>query len=127
MESAQQTKPPAKRPAPRSAWKPGQSGNPKGASPKPLTLTNALREFVAGRSGRKKRLTVLLEKLWTLVEAGDLAAIKYVFDRVDGMPTQRHEVSMDEVRESARRIARELGLDEDEAVREAEAIVRGER
>ena len=60
----------------------GHSGNPSGR-PKSRELTNALVQTV-----HKKELA---EKLWAMAKGGDLQAIKYIYDRIDGTPTQRIE------------------------------------
>ncbi len=95
----------------------GQSGNLSGRPKKDRELTAAL-EVVVSK-------TLLAKKLWEMVRAGDLAAIKYVYDRIEGSPTQRHQFDIEEVRAEARRLARELGLDEDAVLSEAEEIIRG--
>ena len=68
-----------------TSWKPGQSGNPKGAPKKDNTLTGALREMADKQA--------LGEKLIALAMEGNVAALKYVYDRVDGMPRQHIEMS----------------------------------
>lgn len=66
-------------------FKPGQSGNP-GGRPK-SSMTEVLRQVVAakGPDGKTKR-EHLAEKLVALAEKGDVAALKYIFDRCDGSP-----------------------------------------
>ena len=61
-------------------WKPGQSGNPAGRKKKGETFTDVLRARLAPEK--------LAAKLEELIEAGDVAALKYAYDRVDGTPTQ---------------------------------------
>ncbi len=104
-------------------FKPGQSGNPDGR-PKTRQLTDALRELV-----KPGELAAGLYKLALKAKepAIRLAATKYIMDRIEGTPLHRSEVTIDDVRETARRMAREQGEDEEAAVREAEAIFRGER
>ena len=116
---ASQSKEKAKGKAPPHAWKPGQSGNPGGRLKKDRPLLDALRSVV--------KPVELAKKLWELAKGGDLSAIKYIYDRELGAPTQHHQLTIDDVREKARRTAEEQGLDPDELVREAEAIFRGER
>ena len=67
-------------PHPSNQWKPGQSGNPKGRPKKGETVTDAIRDKIGPE--------LLAEKLLELVEAGDLAAIKYATDRQDGRPIE---------------------------------------
>jgi hypothetical protein len=64
-------------------FKPGVSGNPGGRSREAAELDRALREIVDPQ--------VLAHKLWSLAEEGNLAAIKYIYDRLDGKPTERIE------------------------------------
>lgn len=61
-------------------WVKGVSGNPKGRPPKEHSLTDALRRIV-----NKDELG---RQLWALAQTGDMAAIKYVYDRIDGQPKQ---------------------------------------
>ncbi len=100
-------------------WKPGQSGNPGGRPKKDRELTAALEATVSKK--------ILAKTLWDLAKAGDMAAIKYIYDRIEGSPTQRHEADLEEVRAEARRLAAELGLDEDMVQSEAEEIIRSAR
>jgi ribosomal protein L17 len=77
-------------------FKPGKSGNPKGRPRKGETLTNLLREKIETPKTPRERLTrkeKIIEKLIALAEAGDLAALKYLFDRLDGRPTESIELT----------------------------------
>jgi len=107
----------AKRVVPGRPFKPGQSGNPSGRPKKDRELTAALEQVVDK--------VALADKLNEMAIAGDMSAIRYIYDRIEGTPTQRHEFDIDEVRSEARRLARELGLDEDAVLSEAEEIIRG--
>ena len=74
-------------------WRPGQSGNPNGRPRKAKCLTHALTEYgkriVDAPDGHKTTLQELLVKtLWNLALSGDLAAIRYIFDRIDGKPIE---------------------------------------
>ena len=82
-------------------------------------LLDALRDVV-----KPKELAIAL---WALVKKGDLSAIKYVYDRELGMPTQRHEVDIEAVRDRAREVAEKLGLDVDEVMAEAERAIAASR
>ena len=68
-------------------FKPGQSGNP-GGRPKSRALTDALEQTIDKHE--------LGEKLWALALKGDMQAIKYIYDRIEGTPTQRHEFSIED-------------------------------
>jgi hypothetical protein len=73
----------------------GRTNNPHGRPRKNSTLTEALRLYVLS----KKKLGIpgltdvnardaLIEKLVEMGIYGDLAAIKYIFDRLDGKPIE---------------------------------------
>ena len=69
-----------KRNTPSTAWKPGQSGNPNGRPPKGQTLTDALKERVDKQQ--------IADKLYEMAMEGDISALKYIYDRVDGRPIE---------------------------------------
>lgn len=72
------------------AWKKGESGNPKGRPPIMYSLTDELR-YVLNQKGPNGR-TFKIEVAWALVKAamdGDVKAMTYIFDRVDGRPSQQ--------------------------------------
>ena len=69
-----------KKNTPKTAWKPGQSGNPKGRPPKGDTMTEAL-------MGKVDKDAVAA-KLYEMAMDGDIAALKYIYDRVDGKPRE---------------------------------------
>ncbi len=104
-------------------WKPGQSGNP-GGRPKSRAITDALQEIVKPAEIAAELRSLMLKAKEPAIR---LAAAKYIYDRFEGTPLHRSEVTIDDVRETARRMAREQGEDEEAAVHEAEAIFRGER
>lgn len=69
----------------------GKSGNP-GGRPKD-TFTPVLRdmlETIADNSTYQEK-AVIAQKLIDLAKSGDMSAIKYCMDKVDGTPTQRVE------------------------------------
>ena len=70
-------------------WKKGESGNPNGRPPKDQALTDILRSKVDKEA--------IAEKLLEMVDGGDLAAIKYVYDRVDGRPKETIEGTFTEI------------------------------
>ena len=74
-------------------FKPGQSGNPAGR-PKQVA-TRLIREMSAelAEGSNETRLRRIVEALLTKAEAGDLEAVKIVFDRLEGRP--RQAVSLD--------------------------------
>lgn len=72
--------------------------NRKGRPKKGQTLTDILEkhgskkdvkngdEYIARKEG-------LAQKLWALALGGDVAAIRYIYDRVDGRPIDKKELS----------------------------------
>ena len=81
-----------------TSWRRGQTGNPKGRPKKEHSLTDILAKYApkkvsvrnvqTGQSFEVERREKLAQGLWDLALRGDLAAIKYVFDRIDGKPTE---------------------------------------
>ena len=76
-------------------WQKGQSGNPGGRPKKDFSLNTALREYLAEKDNRRKKLRkdVIVEKLYKLAAAGDVKAIKMIFDRLEGLPVSQIELS----------------------------------
>ena len=64
-------------------WEKGKSGNPNGRPKKGETLTDALEQAINKED--------LAKALLTLVEEGNIAAIKYAYDRIDGRPKETIE------------------------------------
>lgn len=72
---------------PAAVWKKGQSGNPKGSSKKARSFTDTLRSHID--------MDELSKKLIELVEEGNLQAIIYVGNRLDGSPKQSIEAKVE--------------------------------
>ncbi len=68
-----------------TSWKPGESGNPEGSRRKRI-VKQCL--DLALSPDEYKRLRDIVEKNLTLAEGGDLAAIKEIYDRLDGKVPQ---------------------------------------
>ena len=94
-------------------FKPGQSGNYSGRPKKDRGLIAALEAAVDK--------TELAEKLVELAMGGDMMAVRYIYDRIEGSPTQRHEVSYDAALDEVRRMAQERGLSPEDTQRAVEA------
>jgi len=74
---------------PVTKWKKGQSGNPKGRTPKKRTVTEILERISSAvREDGRTRLEAVLESLFTDAENGDMDARKYICDRLAGRPAQ---------------------------------------
>jgi hypothetical protein len=94
-------------------FKPGISGNPGGRPKWDTSLTGLLRRELGKReegeetATRKQRLT---NKLIELALNGDPVCIKYIFDRVDGKPTEtiRADVKNNMIFDNAAAIASKL-------------------
>ena len=77
-------------------FKPGNCANPKGRPRKEHSLTAILEQLGDepwGESGvtRKQALAALL---WQkAIDEGDMPAIKYIYDRIDGLPVAKQEIS----------------------------------
>jgi hypothetical protein len=68
--------------------------NRKGRPKKGTALTDILNYKLDQKTGDGKfRREVVAEKLIELAEGGDVAAIKYIMDRVDGRPTESIELT----------------------------------
>lgn len=74
------------------AWRKGQSGNPNGRPPKEKALTSILERYGEEQEDGKTRKERLAEELWALALSGDLPAIKYIYDRLDGRPRETMDV-----------------------------------
>jgi hypothetical protein len=71
-----------------------RNGRPK----KGESLTDMLRDLgsvsdVATDKGKINRKQAIASRLWQMAIAGDLAAIKYIYDRIDGSPRQSVEMT----------------------------------
>jgi hypothetical protein len=82
---------------------PGKSGNPNGRPKKKMALTNVLEKLLEikdiehetadGETILIRRKEAIAKKIIELAVTGDVVAIKYIFDRVDGPPKQSMEIS----------------------------------
>ena len=74
-------------------FKKGQSGNPHGRPKKEYCLTDILKdqgnvEDVSTEEGKISRKQAIAQKLWSMAMDGDVQALKYVYDRIDGKPKE---------------------------------------
>lgn len=67
-------------------WKPGQSGNPNGRPPKGYSITDMVKEMLGSKPEVKRALVQrIMEKA---IEEGDMAAIRLIWQYMDGLPRQ---------------------------------------
>jgi hypothetical protein len=78
----------------------GQIGNPKGR--KPDVFTPVIRDMLEtiGQDSSYQEKAIIAQKLIDLAKTGDMAAIRYCMDKVDGTPTQRVEQDVTSAGES---------------------------
>ena len=82
-ESAKQKESTQKRKAPKTAWKPGQSGNPKGRKPKGFAISERIRARV-----KDKDWEAIIDKAIEMASGGDKYSRDFLLDRTEGKPTQ---------------------------------------
>ena len=75
---------------PPASWKPGQSGNPKGAPRRDESLTGLLRRYMdeTVNPEGKKRKEAFIQAVAKHAVKGDATLIKYLWDRMDGQMKQ---------------------------------------
>jgi hypothetical protein len=67
----------------------GSSGNPGGRPKRDTSLTGLLRKELSKKNADKiAKKTRIVGKLIELADGGDVVALKYIFDRIDGKPTE---------------------------------------
>jgi hypothetical protein len=69
----------------------GEVRNPHGRPKKGHTITDLLNEYLESTTFGENQITgkqVLVQKVFQLAVQGDLAALKYCIDRIDGTPIQ---------------------------------------
>ena len=69
-------------------WKKGESGNPNGRR---NAYTDLIREFSFQKVNDKERREIILNKLFQLAERGDLRAIQFIVERLEGRALERQE------------------------------------
>ena len=69
-------------------WKKGQSGNPNGSR---NAYSDLIREFSFQKVNDKERREIILQKLFQLAERGDLRAIQFIVERMEGKALDRQE------------------------------------
>jgi|TARA_R110002012_G_scaffold319064_1_gene538638 hypothetical protein len=69
-------------------WKKGESGNPNGRK---NAYTDLIRDFSFQKVNDKERREIILQKLFQLAERGDLRAIQFIVERLEGRAIERQE------------------------------------
>tara|TARA_R110002153_G_scaffold165072_4_gene317591 strand:+ start:61 stop:387 length:327 start_codon:yes stop_codon:yes gene_type:complete len=69
-------------------WKKGESGNPDGRR---NAYTDLIKDFSFKKSGDKERREVIVAKLFSLAERGDLRAMQFIIERLEGKALERQE------------------------------------
>jgi hypothetical protein len=89
-------------PSPATRFKKGQSGNPKGASiaRRGKSMSKILAELgdlkdIKHEGKLVERKTALAHRVWQLALKGDMKAIAYIYDRIDGKAVQPIDVEGD--------------------------------
>jgi len=76
---------------PATQFKKGESGNPDGRPKKEESLTDLMREFLRKiPEGEKKTYKELfIRKCFSIAMKGDIAAMKMIWNYLEGMPLQK--------------------------------------
>ena len=69
-------------------WKKGESGNPNGRR---NAYTDLIKDFSYQKVNDKERRDVIVNKLFQLAERGDLRAIQFIVERLEGKALERQE------------------------------------
>ena len=69
-------------------WEKGESGNPNGRR---NAYTDLIKEFSFSKVNEKERREVVVSKLFQLAERGDLRAIQFIVERLEGKALERQE------------------------------------
>tara|TARA_R100001086_G_scaffold52943_2_gene23631 strand:+ start:749 stop:1075 length:327 start_codon:yes stop_codon:yes gene_type:complete len=69
-------------------FKKGQSGNPNGRR---NAYSDLIKEMSFTESNGKQRREIILNKLFQLAERGDLRAIQFIVERMEGKALERQE------------------------------------
>jgi hypothetical protein len=73
---------------PDTRFKKGESGNPNGRR---NAYTDLIKDFSFKKSGDRERREVIVSKLFSLAERGDLRAMQFIIERLEGKALERQE------------------------------------
>jgi hypothetical protein len=71
-------------------WKKGQSGNKNGRR---NAYTDLIKDYSFTKIDQKERREVVVSKLFQLAERGDLRAIQFIVERLEGKALERMETT----------------------------------
>ena len=71
-------------------WKKGESGNPNGRR---NAYTDLIKDYSFTKINEKERREVVISKLFQLAERGDLKAIQFIVERLEGKALERMETT----------------------------------
>lgn len=94
----------------RGRWEKGASPNAGGRPKKDRALTAALEMELDRKVKGKTRRQLVAEKVVDLAVTGDMMAAKFLADRTEGLPIQRHRFDHEDLRQQAEALAEENGL-----------------
>ena len=69
-------------------WKKGESGNPNGRR---NAYSDLIKDFSFQKVNEKERRNIIIGKLFQLAERGDLRAIQFIVERLEGKALARQE------------------------------------
>jgi hypothetical protein len=69
-------------------WKKGESGNLNGRR---NAYTDLIKDFSFSKVDEKERREIVIAKLFQLAEGGDLRAIQFIVERLEGKALERQE------------------------------------
>lgn len=101
-------------------WEKGQSGNSAGRPKKDRAFTAALDAELDKQIGKKTKRQLVAAKVLSLAIDGDMVAVKFLADRTEGLPIQRHSFDDDDLRQQAEALAEEA----QRPVEEVESLLR---
>ena len=71
-----------------SRWEKGESGNPEGRR---NAYTDLIKDMSFTKLDGKERRQIILNKLFQIAERGDLRAIQFIVERLEGKALERQE------------------------------------
>ena len=73
---------------PDTRFKKGESGNPNGRK---NAYTDLIKDFSFKKTGDKEKREIVVSKLFQMAERGDLRAIQFIIERLEGKALERQE------------------------------------